>query len=67
MMAGAAEAQNTAQDADKARYYEIGQQKFAEASTVVINVPGSAAGVAVATDNVPAGALDVNPDGSVNA
>ena len=66
MMAGAAEA-DTAQDADKAKYYEIGQRKYAEASTVVINVPGSAAGVAVATDNVPAGALDVNPDGSVNA
>ena len=53
-----------------ARYYEIGQRKYAEASTVVINVPGPAAGapgVAVATDNVPEGALEPNPDGSVNA
>ena len=47
-----------------------GQRKYAEASTVVINVPGPAAGapgVAIATDNVPEGALEPNPDGSVNA
>lgn len=73
MMAGAAEAQQPqepAQTASAARYYEIGQRKYAEASTVVINVPGPAAGapgVAVATDNVPEGALEPNPDGSVNA
>ena len=73
MMAGAAEAQQPqepAQAASAARYYEIGQRKYAEASTVVINVPGPAAGapgVAVATDNVPEGALEPNPDGSVNA
>ena len=72
-MKGAAEArqpQETAQAASTARYYEIGQRKYAEASTVVINVPGPAAGapgVAVATDNVPEGALEPNPDGSVNA
>ena len=61
MMKGAAEAQQpqeTAQAASTARYYEIGQRKFAEASTVVINVPGGSAAVAapsvaVATDNVP--------------
>ena len=75
MMKGAAEAQppqGTAQGASTARYYEIGQRKFAEASTVVINVPGGSAavdaqGVAVATDNVPEGALEPNTDGSVNA
>ena len=73
MMAGAAEAQQPqepAQAASAARYYEIGQRKYAEASTVVINVPGPAAGapgVAVATDNVPEGAPEPNPDGSVNA
>ena len=73
MMAGAAEAQQPqepAKAASAARYYEIGQRKYAEASTVVINVPGPAAGapgVAVATDNVPEGALEPNPDGSVNA
>ena len=75
MMAGAAAAQQTqepAQGANTARYYEIGQRKFAEASTVVINVPGGSAavaapGVAVATDNVPEGALEPNQDGSVNA
>lgn len=75
MMAGAAEAQQpqeAAQGANTARYYEIGQRKFAEASTVVINVPGGSAavaapGAAVATDNVPEGALEPNPDGSVNA
>ena len=73
MMKGAAEAQQPqepAQTASAARYYEIGQRKYAEASTVVINVPGPAAGapgVAVATDNVPEGALEPNPDGSVNA
>lgn len=68
MMAGAAEAQQpqeAPQAASAARYYEIGQRKFAEASTVVINVPGTS-GVAVATDKVPEGALDVNQDGSVN-
>ena len=75
MMKGAAEAQQPqeiAQAASTARYYEIGRRKFAEASTVVINVPGGSAavsvpGVAVATDNVPEGALEPNPDGSVNA
>ena len=75
MMAGAAAAQQpqeAAQGASAARYYEIGQRKFAEASTVVINVPGGSAavaapGAAVATDNVPEGALEPNPDGSVNA
>lgn len=75
MMKGAAEAQQPqepAQGVSAARYYEIGQRKFAEASTVVINVPGGSAavsvpGVAVATDNVPEGALEPNPDGSVNA
>lgn len=73
MMKGAAEAQQPqeiAQAASTARYYEIGRRKFAEASTVVINVPGPAAGapgVVVATDNVPEGALEPNPDGSVNA
>lgn len=73
MMAGAAAAQQpqeAAQGANTARYYEIGQRKYAEASTVVINVPGPAAGapgVAVATDNVPEGALEPNADGSVNA
>lgn len=73
MMKGVAEAQQpqeTAQAASTARYYEIGQRKFAEASTVIINVPGPAAGapgVAVATDNVPEGALEPNTDGSVNA
>ena len=58
MMAGAAEAQQL--------------QEPAKAASVVINVPGRAAtvtapGVAVATDNVPEGALETNPDGSVNA
>ena len=58
MMAGAAEAQQP--------------QEPAKAASVVINVPGRAAtvtapGVAVATDNVPEGALEPNPDGSVNA
>lgn len=75
MMKGAEEAQQTqeaAQAASAARYYEIGQRKYAEASTVVINVPGGSAavaapGAAVATDNVPEGALEPNPDGSVNA
>ena len=71
MMAGAAEAE-AAQDADKAKFYEIGQRKYAEASTVVINVPAGVPvpdnmpGVAVAVDEVPEGALDVNQDGSVN-
>lgn len=73
MMAGAAAAQQpqeAAQGANTARYYEIGERKFAEASTVVINVPGgpaavAAPGVAVATDNVPEGALEPNQDGSV--
>ena len=77
MMKGAEEARQTqepalgaAPAASAARYYEIGQRKYAEASTVVINVPGPAAGasgVAVATDNVPEGALEPNADGSVNA
>lgn len=78
MMKGAEEAQQTqepalgaAPAASAARYYEIGQRKYAEASTVVINMPGAAAEnaprVAVATDNVPEGALEPNPDGSVNA
>ena len=73
MMTGAAEAQQPqeiAQAASTARYYEIGRRKFAESSTVVINVPGGSAaapGVAVATDNVPEGAPEPNPDGSVNA
>ena len=74
MMKGAAEAQQTqepALGASAACYYEIGERKFAEASTVVINMPGAAAEnaprVAVATDNVPEGALEPNPDGSVNA
>ena len=56
MMKGAAEAQQP--------------QEPAKAASVVINVPGPAAGapgVAVATDNVPEGALEPNPDGSVNA
>ena len=58
MMAGAAEAQQP--------------QEPAKAASVVINVPGRAAtvtapGVAVATDNVPEGAPEPNPDGSVNA
>lgn len=72
MMAGAAEA-GAAQDAEKAKYYEIGQRKYAEASTVVINVPAGVPvpdnmpGVAVAVDEVPEGALDTNQDGSVNA
>ena len=77
MMKGAEEAQQTqepalgaAPAASAARYYEIGQRKYAEAPTVVINVPAPAAGVpgvAVATDNVPEGALEPNADGSVNA
>ena len=74
MMAGAAEAQQP-QEADqepqKARYYKIGSREFAEGATVVINAPGvtvaGTPGVAVATDNVPEGALEPNPDGSVNA
>lgn len=66
MIAGAAAAQQpqeAAQEPQKARYYKIGSREFAEGATVVINAPG----VAVATDNVPEGALDTNPDGSVNA
>ena len=50
MMKGAAEAQQPqeiAQAASTARYYEIGRRKFAEASTVVINVPGGSAAVSV--------------------
>lgn len=74
MMAGAAEANGTAQDTEKARYYKIGSREYAEGSTVVVNVNGGAAvveesgrhSVAVATDNVPEGALEPNQDGSVN-
>lgn len=74
MMAGAAAAQQpqeTAKEPQKARYYKIGSREYAEGATVVINAPGAAVaaapGAAVATDNVPEGALEPNPDGSVNA
>lgn len=45
-----------------ATYYKIGQRAAAKGSTVNIY----AGTTAVATDNVPDGALEDNPDGSVN-
>ena len=49
--------------AKNATYYKVGRREVAKGSTVIINA-GTAA---VATDNVPDGALDENPDGTVNA
>lgn len=60
MKAGEAEADT---NADIATYYKIGQTAAAKGSTV--NIYTGAA--AVATDKVPDGALQQNPDGTVNA
>lgn len=46
-----------------ATYYKIGQRAAAKGSTVNIYAGGT---TAVATNNVPDGALEDNPDGSVN-
>lgn len=46
-----------------ATYYKVGQRAAAKGSTVNIYAGGK---TAVATDNVPDGALEDNPDGSVN-
>lgn len=60
MKAGEKEAEK-----DNATYYKIGQREAAKGSTVNIYT-GYAGTTAVATNNVPDGALDENPDGSVN-
>lgn len=49
--------------AKNATYYKVGGREVAKGSTVIINTSTTA----VATDNVPDGALDENPDGTVNA
>lgn len=46
-----------------ATYYKVGQRAAAKGSTVNIYAGGT---TAVATNNVPDGALEDNPDGSVN-
>ena len=48
-----------------ATYYKVGQRAAAKGSTVNIYT-GYAGTTAVATNNVPDGALEDNPDGSVN-
>ena len=50
---------------DNAAYYKIGQRAAAKGSTVNIYT-GYTGTTAVATNNVPDGALEDNPDGSVN-
>lgn len=50
---------------DNATYYKVGQRAAAKGSTVNIYT-GYAGTTAVATNNVPDGALEDNPDGSVN-
>ncbi len=52
-------------ETDNATYYKVGQRAAAKGSTVNIYT-GYAGTTAVATDNVPDGALEDNPDGSVN-
>ena len=61
MKAGEAEADT---GTEIATYYEIGQRKAAKGSTV--NIYAGPGPVAVATDKVPDGALQTNPDGTVN-
>ena len=60
MKAGEKEAET-----DNAAYYKAGQRAAAKGSTVNIYT-GYAGTTAVATNNVPDGALEDNPDGSVN-
>ena len=60
MKAGEKEAEK-----DNATYYKVGQREAAKGSTVNIYT-GYTGTTAVATNNVPDGALDENPDGSVN-
>ena len=50
---------------DNATYYKIGQREAAKGSTVNIYT-GYTGTTAVATNNVPDGALEDKPDGSVN-
>lgn len=52
-------------ETDNATYYKVGQREAAKGSTVNIYT-GYSGTTAVATDNVPDGALEDNPDGSVN-
>lgn len=60
MKAGEKEAET-----DNATYYKVGQREAAKGSTVNIYT-GYSGTTAVATNNVPDGALEDNPDGSVN-
>ena len=60
MKAGEKEAET-----DNATYYKVGQRAAAKGSTVNIYT-GYSGTTAVATNNVPDGALEDNPDGSVN-
>lgn len=60
MKAGEKEAEK-----DNATYYKVGQRAAAKGSTVNIYT-GYSGTTAVATNNVPDGALEDNPDGSVN-
>ena len=60
MKAGEKEAET-----DNATYYKVGQREAAKGSTVNIYT-GYTGTAAVATNNVPDGALEDNPDGSVN-
>ncbi len=73
MMAGKKEAEIkeaavTAAADPQATFYKIGSRAVAKGSTVIINTgTKEAEGVtAVATDNVPEGALEENPDGTIN-
>lgn len=52
-------------DTDNATYYKVGQRAAAKGSTVNIYT-GYSGTTAVATNNVPDGALEDNSDGSVN-
>ncbi len=52
-------------ETDNATYYKVGQRAAAKGSTVNIYT-GYSGTTAVATNNVPDGALEDNPDGSVN-
>lgn len=60
MKAGEKEAET-----ENVTYYKVGQRAAAKGSTVNIYT-GYAGTTAVATNNVPDGALDENPDGGVN-
>lgn len=62
MKAGEAEADTSA---DIATHYEVGQREAAKGS--IVNIYAGTGTVAIATDKVPDGALQNNPDGTVNA